>query len=320
MKIIFRKDIYLSILFIILIFLHLYKININKRINIAVYYNNIRNGGAQRITALLINNLSKINYFNLYLFIKKNNNNEYKINKNIKRILVKGRTINLIKEIENNHINIIIYQFYNPIEIKKLNSLKNVKTIIFIHSCFLTWIYLHKYNFLKTLYKSFKNSNYIISLIPFENDYLFKIWGINSILLNNFITYDYDNIIPSDLSSKIILMIGRGEDKRKRFDLGIKAMKYIVNEIHDSKMKIISDSSKLGNLKILVKKLKLENNIKFVGYTSKPEKYFKNASLHLFPSSTESFGLALCETKIYGIPNIITGIDYPNIYHQQKVV
>ena len=129
-------------------------------------------------------------------------------------------------------------------------------------------------------------------------------------MLNNFITYEYDNIIPSDLSSNTILMIGRGEDKRKRFDLGIKAMKYIVDEIHDSKMKIIADSRKLGNLKILVKKLNLESKIKFVGYTSKPEIYFKNASLHIFPSSTEAFSLAFCETKIYGIPNIITGIDY----------
>ena len=129
-------------------------------------------------------------------------------------------------------------------------------------------------------------------------------------MLNNFITYDYDNIIPSDLSSKTILMIGRGGSKRKRFDLGIKAMKYIVNEINDSKMKIISDSKNLNNLKVLVKKLKLENNIKFEGYSSKPEIYFKNASLHIFPSVAESFGLALCETKIYGIPNIITGIDY----------
>ena len=199
---------------------------------------------------------------------------------------------------------------YNPTEIDILNGLKNVKTIIYIHCCFLSWIYMHKYDFLKKLYKSYKNSNYIISLVPFENDYLFKIWGINSILLNNFITYDYDNIIPSDLSSKTILMIGRGESKRKRFDLGIKAMKYIVNEINDSKMKIISDSKKLNNLKILVKKLKLENNIKFEGYSSNPEIYFKNASIHLFPSVTESFGLVLCETKIYGIPNIITGIDY----------
>ena len=28
------------------------------------------------------------------------------------------------------------------------------------------------------------------------------------------------------------------------------------------------------------------------------------------PSSTESFGLAVCETKIFGIPNILTGLDY----------
>ena len=28
------------------------------------------------------------------------------------------------------------------------------------------------------------------------------------------------------------------------------------------------------------------------------------------PSSTESFGLAVCETKIFGIPNIVTGLDY----------
>ena len=256
MKVIYIKDLYLSILLFLLTFFYLYKFNKNKIINIAVYYYNIKNGGAQRITSLLINNLSKINFFHLYLFIRKNEINEYKINKNIKRILIKDGTINLIKEIKNNHINIIIYQFYEPIEIKILNGLKNVKTIIYIHSCFLTWIYLHKYNFLKILYKSYKYSNYIISLIPFENDYLFKIWGINLILLNNFITYDYENIIPSNLSSKTILMIGRGDDKRKRFDLGIRAMKNIVKEIHDSNMKIISDTKNLKiNQKYILKML-----------------------------------------------------------------
>ena len=169
-------------------------------------------------------------------------------------------------------------------------------------------MYLHKYNFIKSLYSSFKNSKYIISLIPFENDYLFPIWGINSILLNNFITYEYDNIVPSDLSSKIILMIGRGYDIRKRFNLGIKAMKYIVQEIPEVEMIIVSNEiEKLTNL---VKKLKLEKNIKFVGYSPKPEIYFKNASLSIMPSSTESFSLALCETKLYGIPNILTGLDY----------
>ena len=63
-------------------------------------------------------------------------------------------------------------------------------------------------------------------------------------------------------------------------------------------------------LKNLVKFSKLEKNVKFVGYTPIPEIYFKNSSLHIFPSISESFGLVLAETKIYGIPNILVGIDY----------
>jgi hypothetical protein len=92
----------------------------------------------------------------------------------------------------------------------------------------LHWIYYNRYDFFRKYYKVYKNSEYTISLVPFENDYLFRKWGINSILISNFIAYEYNDITPSDLSSKIILMIGRGDDRIKRFDLGIKAMKNII--------------------------------------------------------------------------------------------
>ena len=38
-----------------------------------------------------------------------------------------------------------------------------------------------------------------------------------------------------------------------------------------------------------------------------------NASLNVFPSISESFGLVLSETKLYGIPNILLGLDYVSI-------
>ena len=78
-------------------------------------------------------------------------------------------------------------------------------------------------------------------------------------------------------------------------------------------MKILSQINKGNSLIHLVLKLKLINYIKFLGYSSKPEIYFKNASLHIFPSISESFGLVLSETKIYGIPNILIGLDYLSI-------
>ena len=108
-------------------------------------------------------------------------------------------------------------------------------------------------------------------------------------------------------------MLGRGNDKKKRFNLGIQSMEYILPHIYKCELKIISNLTGINNLKNLVYNLNLESNIKFVGYSSTPEIYFKNASLNLFPSISESFGLALSEAKIYGIPSILMGIDYVSI-------
>ena len=105
-------------------------------------------------------------------------------------------------------------------------------------------------------------------------------------------------------------MIGRGSDENKRFDLGIMSMKFILNQIPEAQMIVISDDKELKYIKQLVKSLFLEDNINFVGYISGPDIYFKNASLHIFPSISEAFPMALSETKIYGIPNILVGIDY----------
>jgi hypothetical protein len=55
-------------------------------------------------------------------------------------------------------------------------------------------------------------------------------------------------------------MIGRGDDKNKRFILGISSMKYIIKDIPESKMIVISSEKGLDNLKELVRFLYLEKN------------------------------------------------------------
>ena len=126
--------------------------------------------------------------------------------------------------------------------------------------------------------------------------------------MNDFIAYEYQSITPSDLSSKNILMIGRGNDKIKRFELGIEAMKYIIMEIKDSMMIIIS---KIYNSHLkLVTKLNLKENIKFIGYSSNPQVFYKDACMHIFPTLVEAFPNILSETLVYGIPNILLGLDY----------
>ena len=283
---------------------------IKKQINVAVYAFGIKNGGRARVTSLLINYFIKIKIFKLYLFTKvEKQENEYLIPQFIPRIVIKNKIIKIIKKYK---IDILIYQLSFDDEIKLLNNFKNIKVIFYQHLSIFDWIY-GNYTRFKNLYKNYRKSKYVVSIVPFENDYIFKKWGINSILINNFITYDYKKIISSNLSSKTILMIGRADAKKKRFHIGINALEYIINEIPECKMLIISELKGMNNLMILIDNLNLKNNIIVNGYTSMPEIYFKNSSLNIFPSISEAFPMVICETKIFGIPNIMIGIDYITI-------
>ena len=90
-------------------------------------------------------------------------------------------------------------------------------------------------------------------------------------------------------------------------------MEYINHEIPQSEMIIISDLMGILRHELLINNLNMTNVIKLVGYTASPEIYYKNVSLNLFPSISEAFPLVMCETKIYGIPNILLGLDYTSI-------
>ena len=96
-----------------------------------------------------------------------------------------------------------------------LNALKNTKVIFYHHSSTFDLLY-ENYTLFKSIYKAFSFSKYVVSIVPFENDYLFKKWGIRSIFMNNFVTYEFILVIPSDLSSNIIIMLGREKKKKKK--------------------------------------------------------------------------------------------------------
>lgn len=284
-----------------------------KKMHLGIYTYCLNNGGRARITSILINYFHKIKIFDLFLFTKINKQeNEYFIPEETKRLVIKNNLNNLNKIISLNKIDILIYNLNNVIEINNLNKKKTPKIIYYQHSSFLYMIYYNYTSFL-SLYKEYQNSKYVVSLLPIENNYIFKYWGINSYLMQNFVTYEYNSVIPSNLMSKTILMIGRGNNKYKRFNLGIYAMEYIIMHNSMCEMKLISNINGTYDLQYLIYNLNLENYIKFNGFSLIPEINFKNSSLHIFPSITECFPMVLCETKIYGIPNILLGLDYVQI-------
>ena len=290
--------------------------NIKNKINIGIYAFGIKNGGRARTTSILINYFTNIKIFNLYLLTRRlKEDEEYKIPDDIKRILIKDDLINKIKK---KKIDILIYQLSLHNEIKLLNELNIVKVIFYQHLGIFDWIY-GNYSIFKSIYRDYIYSKYVVNIVPFENDYLFKKWGIKSIFMSNFMTYNFTNIIESNISSNNILMIGRGDAKKKRFEIGIQSMEYINKEIPESEMFIISDLTGIFRHEILISNLNL-SNIKFIGYIASPEIFFRNTSLFLFPSISEAFPLVMCETKIYGIPSILLGLDYTSVSEGGTVI
>ena len=278
------------------------------KIKVAFYYRKMNYGGVERVLSLLLNLLSNEKTLSMYLITLEGiSENEYPTPKNINRICLSDQKINLFQAIKKEHIDIIIYNGYEIDIITKLNDLEKTKVIAYDHSSYFYWLLYERLNIENTMFITYKKCNCVISLIPLENDYLLKKWGINSVFMDNPFTFDYNLVAPSNLSQHNIVMIGRS-DKDKRYDIGINAMKSIIKEVPDSKMYIIADSSK--NLEELIKSLKLEKSVMFTGFQKNIEIYLKNASLHIFPSITEAYPMVLGEVKIYGIPTILCGLDF----------
>ena len=97
-------------------------------------------------------------------------------------------------------------------------------------------------------------------------------------------------------------------------------MKYIIRNITECKMKIISNINKIHNLFKLVYKLNLQKNINFIGYSRHPENLYINASLHIFPTLAEAFPNVLSETLSFGIPTILVGLDYVSASEEGTVI
>ena len=302
-----------------------FQININQKFNstirnklrIGIYSYCLINGGRARITSLLVKYFHEIEVFKIILFtVLDKQENDYKIPKDIERFTIKT---NFVKILRKKKIDILIYELDDLNEISILNNITDIKIIFYQHSSNYDWIYSN-YTIYKNIYKLFKNSKYFVTIVPIENEFLFKKWGIRSILMDNFMTYKFGSVIPSDLTSKNILMIGRGKAKKKRFQIGIEAMEYISKELSKYEMKIISDLTSIEHLQILVINLNLPKYIQFVGFNINPEIFFQNSSLNIFPSISEAFPMVIIETKMFGIPNILLGLDYITISNGGTVI
>ena len=298
----------------------------NDKLSIGFLYFKFRDSGIERFIANLANNLMKTNLYDIYILSDKPNVDDFDVDLKIKRIDVYDKGV-LNKErmllfLKSYKIDILIQNAYSNLDeinfIIEAGHYLNIKVVMVMHSFFMHLNMMHKINKLYQYATVNRKADCLIYIVPNE-DYFWKRLNITSYYIPNIPQYNYNDVNSSSLKYPNLLLVGRGQAIKKHFDVGIKAMKYIIKEIPDAKLQILSGGN-LTKLKALVKQLGLENNVDFVGYTKTPEVYYRNASIHLFPSEYEGFGYALYEAKAHGLANIVSGKTYLSLNKKGTII
>ncbi|MDX2049996.1 MAG: glycosyltransferase [Rickettsiaceae bacterium] len=99
--------------------------------------------------------------------------------------------------------------------------------------------------------------------------------------------------------------------KKKGFDVLIRAVYHFVLTGESIKLIIAGDGEERDNLRKLTKLLSLDEYVKFTGWASDKEKFFRDIDVFCLPSIEEPFGIIILEAMLNHTPIIATRTDGP---------
>ena len=122
-----------------------------------------------------------------------------------------------------------------------------------------------------------------------KSEVMFNFVDFNKIKLN---TQNHKKIFNNNYLN--ILTVGRLTEQ-KGIDIAIKAANYLNKSSVNFKWYVIGDGKEYNKLSKLIRKYKLENHFKLLGYKRNPYMYMEECDLYVQPSRHEGFGLTVLE-------------------------
>jgi len=155
-----------------------------------------------------------------------------------------------------------------------------------------------------------KRYSKIISVSNFTKNALMK-KGVNNIVVipNGVDLKKFEKIKAKKQTT--ICCISRLTPQKKIDDL-VRAVALVKKEISDVRCKIIGKGPELEKLKKLVKELKIEKNVEFLGFVEKSDdvvKILKSSDIFCLPTILEGFGMVVIEAMASGVPYVCSDIE-----------
>ncbi|MDC1302897.1 glycosyltransferase [Pelagibacterales bacterium] len=287
------------------------------------------NGNKVSVITTTTNGIEKLDVKNATINKVNNNFSITYYNEQIKKYFSIGFIFNIYNHIRSGELIIIddLFSTYSILSIYISFFLKK-KLIVIPRGVLSKWSIKNKKKIIKNIWLNFLIRPFV-NFINWEATSLLEKKQIllifpnaKIIVIPNAINIEkYDNIEPLNKSnykdqfcnkrnivSKVIVSMGRLHSV-KRFDLVIKSFYKLLQ--YDQNLNLLiagNDAGEKKNLHLLIKKLKLENNVKFVGYLNFEQKvqFLKGADMFILMSETENFSNVVLEAVVCNLPIIIS--------------
>ena len=283
-------------------------INGTKKIGLAFVYSTLFSNGIARFITTTANYFMKTGKYDIVFITGEPYRKEYSYDKRIKRYAGMDN-FTIIKNITK-HENIDFFILQNCLGKNTINFYKSLgkKVIGMFHGIYMSPMFHNE----PLDYKNWLNFDLFDSFIFIAADdyYFYKNLGFkNEIFIPNLYTFEPKEIKESNLTSHNILMLGRLNDEIKGLKYAVKTLYYIVKEVPDAILTLVTSDYRIEFAKKLAKDLNISHNLVINYHTYNISNHFWNSSVHMYTSLTEAFPMAMNEAKAHGLP--IVAFDVP---------
>jgi len=300
---------------------------------IAFIINALSDGGAERVVQTLSDYFTK-NGLKVYIILLDNSTQHYKINENVKIIVLKTSVLNKSfgKIISIPLQSVELYFLLKKLKIENAISFLVRSNLVFSFIKFFSKrkVIISERNYSKVQYEIFglKNNimNYLIKklyklanrIIPISNgirksliqDYKLNKDKIKTIYNPQNISFIKNHKIQKTnfkfkKNTKYFITLGRLILQKDHITM-IKAFHKVTSQNPNTNLIILGEGPLRDELTKLIKELGLENKVHLVGFQKDPFSYLKQADIFVFSSKFEGFGNVIVEAMACGLPIVST--------------
>ena len=290
----------------------------NNRIAIAFMYKTLYANGIARFITVTADYLIETGKYDIYIITEKGSSYDYKFNNKIKRVFIYGNHTLMSNFTKHHKIDFFILQNLTGKQTAAYYRQLGKKVIGMFHGVYMSAMF-HGGVSSYTNWELFDTYDAFI-FISYDDYFFYKKLGYkNEIFIPNLYTFEPSKTPSSNLTNHNIMMLGRATDPVKGFRYAILTMPYIVKEVPDAILHIVSSNYNLDVLKNLTAQLNVTKNVRFNTYTENITKVFLNSSICMYTSLSEAFPMAMNEAKSYGLPIVAFNVQY-SIPYQDGVI